>query len=290
MVSGARRDNDERDPALDRDRRHEGLGAVSAGHPEAVRSPRDGIACELLEVESVVEHDGLDAELVGQLDQTELRDLATAGPRVADEHRMTGTRDGMGPEGILRVQVPHHGQTRRADGHREEEQDQCGTDQRPVTVGRADHCRDDDDQTDDQGPQPDPASRRTLGDQPPPTSTSDRQADEHPEERGKVANREHDEDHHEHEPADDGQPGQRSLTSRRNRTLLRAHVCAPHDATSMPPFHFAFTLASSYRSRDSTTSRCTCPGIIRPRSNVSSFGAPASSCVLHDDGDGRSGE
>ena len=72
VVSCARRDTDERDPALDRDRRHERLRAVSTGHPEAVRSPRDGVACELLEVESVVEHHGLDAELIGQLDETEL--------------------------------------------------------------------------------------------------------------------------------------------------------------------------------------------------------------------------
>jgi hypothetical protein len=168
----------------------------------------------------VVEHHGLDAELGGQLDQTELRDLATAGPRVADEHRMAGRRDDMRLEGVLRVQVPHHGQAGRTDGHREEEQHQSRPDERPVAVRAAYHCRDDDDQTDDHGRQPDPASRWALGDQPPGTSSSDRHTDEHPEERGKVANREHHEDDHKHEPAGDGQPGQRSRASRRNRSLL----------------------------------------------------------------------
>ncbi len=59
----------------------------------------------------MVEHHGLHAELVGQIDETELLDLSTARPRVADEHRMTGTRDGMRPEGILSVQLPDHRQT-----------------------------------------------------------------------------------------------------------------------------------------------------------------------------------
>ena len=70
------RDADERHPALDGDRRDERLRAVAAGHAEAVGAAGDGIAGELLEVEPVVEHHGLDAELVGQLDEPELLDLA----------------------------------------------------------------------------------------------------------------------------------------------------------------------------------------------------------------------
>ena len=136
VVAGAGGDADERDIVLDGDRRDEGLRAVAAGHPQAVGATGDGIAGELLEIEAVVEHHRLDAELVGQLDQTELLDLSTAGPRVADEHRMTGTRDGMGLEGILRVQLPHHGQARRSDRHDEEDQHQRRAEQRPVAVGR----------------------------------------------------------------------------------------------------------------------------------------------------------
>ena len=71
-------------PALDGDRRHQRLGAVAAGHAEAVGASGDGIAGELLEVEAVVEHHRLDAELVGQLDEAELLDLA--------RHPTTGCR------------------------------------------------------------------------------------------------------------------------------------------------------------------------------------------------------
>ena len=87
----SRGDADERDPALDGDRRDECLGPVPTRHPEAVGASRDGIAGELLEIEPVVEHHRFDAEVVGQFDETELVDLPAAGPRVADEHRMAGT-------------------------------------------------------------------------------------------------------------------------------------------------------------------------------------------------------
>ena len=59
-------------PALDGDRRDERLGPVATRHAEAVGAPGDGVAGELLEIEPVVEHHRLDAELVGQLDETEL--------------------------------------------------------------------------------------------------------------------------------------------------------------------------------------------------------------------------
>ena len=108
---------------------------------------------------------------------------------------MTGTRDGMRLEGILRVQLPDHRQTRRSDRHDEQDQHQRGADQRPVTVRRGQHGSDDDDQADDRASQPDPASRRVLGDQPPRTGAADRHTDDHGHERGKVAHREDDENH-----------------------------------------------------------------------------------------------
>ena len=72
---------------LDRDRRDERLRSVAAGHAEAVGAARDGVARELLEIEPVVEHHRLDAELAGEVDETELLDLAAAGPRVAEQDR-----------------------------------------------------------------------------------------------------------------------------------------------------------------------------------------------------------
>ncbi len=141
MVPRAGRDADERDTALDGDRRHERLRSVAARHAEAVRAPGDGIAGELLEIESVVEHHRLDAELVGQFDETELVDLAAAGPRVADQHRMT--RDGdtaCGSTLVQRVQALHHGRPRRADHHDEQDHDDRHAQQRSVDVcGHGDH-------------------------------------------------------------------------------------------------------------------------------------------------------
>ena len=111
VVSRARRDADERDIALNGDRCHQGLRTVSTRHPQAVRPPGDGVPGELLQVESMVQHHGLHAELIGEFDEAELIDLAAARPRVADEHRMTGSRDRMRLEGILGMQQPDHGQT-----------------------------------------------------------------------------------------------------------------------------------------------------------------------------------
>ena len=96
VVPRTGRDADERHAALDGDRRDEGLGAVATRHPEAVRAPRDGVAGELLEIESVIEHHRLDTELVGQRDQTELVDLPTTRPRIADQHRVRRAGDPMG--------------------------------------------------------------------------------------------------------------------------------------------------------------------------------------------------
>ena len=66
VVARARRDDDEREAVLDRDGRDERLGAVAAGHAQAVGAAGDGVAGQLLEVEPVVEHHGLDAQLLGQ--------------------------------------------------------------------------------------------------------------------------------------------------------------------------------------------------------------------------------
>ena len=55
-------------------------------------APRaNGVARKLVEVEPAVEQDGLDPQLVRQLDQAELLDLAAPRPRVADEHGVSGT-------------------------------------------------------------------------------------------------------------------------------------------------------------------------------------------------------
>ena len=60
------------------------MEATSAWEPSPPAMPRqsaplgDGIACQLLEVEAVIEHDHLDSEILGQVDKTELGHLAPA--------------------------------------------------------------------------------------------------------------------------------------------------------------------------------------------------------------------
>ena len=88
MVARAGRDADERDVVLVADRGDEGLRPVAAGHAQAVGAAGDGVAGQNGEVEAVVEKDRLDAHLGGDLRQAELRHLAAARPRVAQEHRL----------------------------------------------------------------------------------------------------------------------------------------------------------------------------------------------------------
>ena len=133
---------------------------------------------------------------------------------------------------------PHHGQTRGSDRYCSQDHYRRQPDQRPVTVRRGDDGGDDDDQADDRGPQPDPASRRMLSDQPPSAGPREGQPDDHGDQRGKVADPEHEEHRGEQEAASDGDPGQRSLTSGDGR-LLRTPLCRAGDARS----HFAIAHA-----------------------------------------------
>ncbi len=78
VVSRSGRNAHEREAVLNGDGCDEGLGAVPAGHAQAVGPAGDGIACQLLEVEAMIEHDHLDTELLSQVDKTKLGHLAPA--------------------------------------------------------------------------------------------------------------------------------------------------------------------------------------------------------------------
>ena len=70
------------------DRGDEGLRTVAPGHAQAAGAARDGVASQLGEIEPVVEQHGLDAHLPGDVEEAELGDLAAAGPRIAEQHRL----------------------------------------------------------------------------------------------------------------------------------------------------------------------------------------------------------
>ena len=73
---------------------HQSLRAITSGHPQAVGATGDGIASQLFEVESAIEHDDFNAEVLSQFDETELCHLAPTRPRVANQHRALRTLDG----------------------------------------------------------------------------------------------------------------------------------------------------------------------------------------------------
>ena len=89
VVASSGAHTDEGQSVLDRDCRDECLRTVTTRHAQAVRTPLDGIARELLEIEAVVEEHGLDAQLRGKVDESEALDLSAARPRVAQQHRLT---------------------------------------------------------------------------------------------------------------------------------------------------------------------------------------------------------
>ena len=78
VVSRSGRDAHERKVVFDGDGGDKGLGAVPSGHTEAIGPAGYRVPCQLFQVEAVVEHDHLDAEVLGQVDKTKLRHLAPA--------------------------------------------------------------------------------------------------------------------------------------------------------------------------------------------------------------------
>ena len=94
VVSSTRRDADERKAVLDGNRGHQRLRAVATSHAEAVGSSGDSVASELLEVEPLGQRHRLDPKLGSEIEETELLDLASARPWVAQQHgplRPTGS-------------------------------------------------------------------------------------------------------------------------------------------------------------------------------------------------------
>ncbi len=65
VVSRTRCNAYERDIVFDGDGGDESLGAVPSGHTKAIGSTCDGVVCQLLQVETMIEHHHLDAEVLG---------------------------------------------------------------------------------------------------------------------------------------------------------------------------------------------------------------------------------
>ncbi len=163
---------------LHRDRRDEGLRAVAAGHAKAVRAAGHCVARELLEVEAVVEHDGLDAEVAGEVDELEARDLAAAGPWVAQQHRMARSPGWTSSHGQV-VEIFAHCGSRGTVGDRDERNDECGPEH--DAIGAVDchgNGQDDEHEADHATDDADGAERHLLRDRPPDPDDSDEEADE----------------------------------------------------------------------------------------------------------------
>ena len=78
VVACAGADAHEREAVLDHDRCNRRHRPVTARHPETVGSTHDGIPSEAFEIATAVEHDGLDAQLRGKLDDVEPHHLPAA--------------------------------------------------------------------------------------------------------------------------------------------------------------------------------------------------------------------
>ena len=124
VVAGAGGDADERQIVFDGDGRHEGLRAVASGHAQAVGAAGDRVAGELLEIEAVIEHHHLDAELLGQRHQIELLDLASAGPGVADQDGVARRRHPGRPLQVTVMELGDESGTGEPDGGAEEDDDE----------------------------------------------------------------------------------------------------------------------------------------------------------------------
>ena len=95
VVPGPRRHADERYPGRGRHRGHEGLRTVTPGHAEAVGPAGHRVLGQASQVVAAVEQHGLHPQVLSQLDQAELLDLAAARPRVAQQHRTLRRRGGV---------------------------------------------------------------------------------------------------------------------------------------------------------------------------------------------------
>jgi hypothetical protein len=62
---------------------------------------------QLLEIEPVIEHDDLDPQLPGELDQAEALDLPATGPGIAEQHGVFGRGDVNRSPIVPLVQIAH---------------------------------------------------------------------------------------------------------------------------------------------------------------------------------------
>ncbi len=188
---------------LDRDRRDQRLGPVAARHAEAIGPARDGVARELLEIEAVVEHDGLDAELRGEVDESEALDLPAAGPRVAEQHRSAG-RSSRAHLQLETVEIREHRGARGRDHHGEQDDHEHAAQRDAIRAVERPRDRDHDrDEPEDHADDADGLARHALGDDPPRTRRRDEQPAQREDEVVDVAEQDAGEDEGEHDEGDD---------------------------------------------------------------------------------------
>jgi hypothetical protein len=128
------------------------------GHAQAVGAAGNGIARELLEVETMVEQHRLDAELAGSLDQSKLLHLAAARPRVADEDGVLRPPPRIRELLVQRVQVWNERGPRCRVGHREQQREDGDPEEPLIGVGGGPK----DGQSNDHKPQGQPADADTT--------------------------------------------------------------------------------------------------------------------------------
>ena len=178
VVAGSGRDDDEGKVVLDRDRGDERLGAVAPRHAQAVGAPGDRVTGERLEVEAVVEHHHLDTHLLGEGNEAEPLDLASPGPRVADQDRVARPGDDRRPPTVALVQVGHERSPTGAHGADGEHRGEQEPEDRSVGRGRDRGDRHRDDRAPDERPDDSECPPgHLLGDDPPRPGDGDAEAD-----------------------------------------------------------------------------------------------------------------
>ena len=214
VVACPRAHTHEGEPVLHGDRGDEGLGAVTPGHAEAVGPSSHGIACELLEVETSIEHHRLHSELGRQLAQAEALDLAAARPGVAQQDG-TGRGSAGAHMHVEPVQLAHHRCPPAGHRHAEQDHEEHDPECDPVgTVEPVDQGGPDDHQADRHPDAADRSARHALGDHPPPARDGDDHADETDHHAVAVAEQHRDHEGHECGRADEGRDRGKPATGR----------------------------------------------------------------------------
>ena len=236
VVPGAGRDDHERESVSARDRGHQRLRAISAGHADQVGAGRDHRLGELQQVVTGKQHDGFDPGLQAAIRECEALGLAAPRSRVDQQHRVLRRCGGV--RGRVRAPGPQRVAGRADRGGSEHQSDQ----QHPDALAghhdddERDHRDDGDRGADDSGH---PASRHDVpGRQDEHRDGRDRRHQHDPARQG-GDHQEDDEGHPREQGQDRGEPpggGNRCAMSHGHCSApLRCHVapvCRMYSATA----------------------------------------------------------